>query len=51
VDQQAYRKAIAEALEEAKQGAFISAEKIFAWLEHLDADPNAPKPEPDVFKG
>lgn len=49
-DQQAYEDAIKEALIEADKGAFISADKTFAWLDQLGVDPTTPAPTPDVFK-
>ena len=46
----AYQRAIADALDEADKGAFISGEKVFEWLDQLGVDPSAPSPLPDVFK-
>ena len=50
MDRQAYQRAVEDALEEAEKGVFISGEKIFIWLGQLGANPNAPAPEPRVFK-
>lgn len=49
-EQHAYHEAIKAALSEADKGAFISADKTFAWLEQLRTDPAARIPAPDIFK-
>ena len=33
-----------------EEGTFISSEKVHEWMRSLDSDPDAPFPEPDVFK-
>ncbi len=45
-----YQRAINDALTEAEKGASISADKMFAWLEELRDDRDAPAPQPDVFR-
>jgi len=50
-ERRAYRAAIEEAIIEADKGVFISGEKVFAWLDELRTNPDAPDPEPDIFPG
>ncbi len=49
-EQRDYDAAVAEALVEADKGVFVSGEKVLVWLEELKTNPNAPEPEPDVFR-
>ncbi|ESQ75509.1 hypothetical protein [Asticcacaulis sp. AC402] len=42
--------ALDEAILEGDKGFFVSGEKVFAWLEDLRTDSNAPAPEADVVK-
>ena len=48
-EQRAFMTAIDEAIIEADKGVFISGDKVFAWLEELRTNPDAPGPEPDIF--
>jgi predicted transcriptional regulator len=43
------RAAIAEAVEEAKAGVFISGEAVDRWIASWDTDRELPVPEPDTF--
>jgi predicted transcriptional regulator len=49
-EHRAYLAAIDKAIIEADKGVFISGEKVRAWIETLAINPNAPAPEPDIFK-
>lgn len=40
----AYLAAIDAAIVEADKGVFVSGDKVFAWLEELGTNPNAPRP-------
>jgi predicted transcriptional regulator len=48
-ERRTYQAAIDEAIIEADKGVFISGEKVFAWLDELRTNPDAPAPEPDIF--
>lgn len=45
---QAKRAAIDDALAQADQGRFISAEAVNAWMESWDTEDERPVPEPDI---
>ncbi len=50
ITDKAYRaRAIQEAKEEAKKGAFISQEAVEKWVASIGTDNELPLPEPDVF--
>jgi predicted transcriptional regulator len=44
-----FDRIVEEAAAEADDGVFVSSEAVHAWFDALEADPNAPPPEPDVF--
>lgn len=48
--QEARREAIEAAMEEAKKGAFISSEKMLAWMASWGTENELPIPEPDIQK-
>ena len=45
------RQAIAAAIAEADQGAFISEQALNAWMDAWDGDEEPPLPEPDILPG
>jgi predicted transcriptional regulator len=47
--QEALRREIDAAVEEADAGVFISSEAMHAWMETWETDHEAPPPEPDIF--
>ena len=50
IAEKVYRiRAIQEAKEEAKKGAFISQEAMEKWVASLGTDNELPTPEPDIF--
>jgi predicted transcriptional regulator len=50
IAEKAYRaRAIQEAKEEARKGAFISEEAVENWIASIGTDNELPLPEPDVF--
>ena len=48
-DRAAYLVAIDAAIIEADKGVFISGEKVIAWLRELTTNPDAERPQPDIF--
>jgi predicted transcriptional regulator len=47
--QEALRREIDAALEEADAGVFVSADAMHAWIDTWGTDRAAPPPEPDIF--
>lgn len=47
--QDAFRRMVEEAVEEAKAGVFISSEAMNAWVDSWGTETELPPPEPDIF--
>ena len=49
--QDALRRQIDEAVEEADRGVFVSSEAMGAWMDSWGTEHEAPVPEPDIHPG
>ena len=45
---EAFDAELTQAFAEAKTGAFVSSQAVYAWMDSLDEDPCAAFPDPDI---
>ena len=48
-DQEAFDRAVDEAVAEAEDGVFVSGEAVHRWLESWGTESELPMPKPDIF--